>query len=130
MKRFLSLAIALMMVLSMVPAMAEGVEYIAAPYTLAEGENIFDIYLHQAGQYFLHFWDTSLQLWAFGTYRRIYITYPITLCCNQANCLGQQYLTIDVLEFSCIVRKMITDIAHIGGSQQSITNSMNQHIGI
>ena len=45
MKRFLSLAIALMMVLSMVPAMAEGVEYIPAPYTLAEGENIFDIYL-------------------------------------------------------------------------------------
>ena len=45
MKRFLSLAIALMMVLSMVPAMADGVEYIAAPYTLAEGENIYDIYL-------------------------------------------------------------------------------------
>ena len=45
MKRFLSLAIALMMVLSMVPAMAEGVEYIAAPYTLAEGENIYDVYL-------------------------------------------------------------------------------------
>ncbi|MBQ3156576.1 MAG: glycoside hydrolase family 3 C-terminal domain-containing protein [Clostridia bacterium] len=45
MKRFLSLAIALMMVLTMVPAMAEGVEYIPAPYTLAEGENIFDIYL-------------------------------------------------------------------------------------
>ena len=45
MKRFLSLAIALMMVLSLVPAMAEGVEYIPAPYTLAEGENIFDIYL-------------------------------------------------------------------------------------
>ena len=45
MKRFLSLAIALMMVLSLVPAMAEGVEYIAAPYTLAEGENIYDIYL-------------------------------------------------------------------------------------
>ena len=44
MKRFLSLAIALVMVLSMVPAVAE-VEYIAAPYTLAEGENIFDIYL-------------------------------------------------------------------------------------
>ena len=45
MKRFLSLAIALMMVLSMVPAMAEGAEYIPAPYTLAEGENIYDIYL-------------------------------------------------------------------------------------
>ena len=45
MKRFLSLAIALMMVLSMVPAMAEGVEYIPAPYTLAEGENIYDVYL-------------------------------------------------------------------------------------
>ena len=45
MKRFLSLAIALVMVLSMVPAMAEGVEYIAAPYTLAEGENIYDVYL-------------------------------------------------------------------------------------
>ena len=45
MKRFLSLAIALMMVLSMVPAMADGAEYIPAPYTLAEGENIFDIYL-------------------------------------------------------------------------------------
>ncbi len=46
MKRFLSLAIALMMVLSMVPAMAESaVEYIPAPYTLAEGENIYDKYL-------------------------------------------------------------------------------------
>ena len=45
MKRFLSLAIALMMVLSLVPVTAEGVEYIAAPYTLAEGENIYDIYL-------------------------------------------------------------------------------------
>ena len=45
MKRFLSLAIALMMVLSLVPATAEGVEYIAAPYTLADGENIYDIYL-------------------------------------------------------------------------------------
>ena len=44
MKRFLSLAIALMMVLSMVPAMAEGVEYIPAPYTVAEGANIQDTY--------------------------------------------------------------------------------------
>ena len=44
MKRFLSLAIALMMVLSMVPAMAEGVEYIPAPYTVAEGAKIQDTY--------------------------------------------------------------------------------------
>ena len=46
MKRILSLLIAAMMLLGMVPAMAESaVEYIPAPYTLAEGENIFDIYL-------------------------------------------------------------------------------------
>ena len=45
MKRFLSLAIALVMVLSMVPAMAEGVEYIPAPYTVAEGAKIIDTYL-------------------------------------------------------------------------------------
>ena len=45
MKRILSLAIALMMVLSMVPAMAEGVEYIPAPYTIGEGEKITDTYL-------------------------------------------------------------------------------------
>ena len=45
MKRILSFAIALMMVLSMVPAMAEGVEYIAAPYTVAEGAKITDTYL-------------------------------------------------------------------------------------
>ncbi len=46
MKRFLSLAIALMMVLSIVPAMAESsVEYIAAPYTIDEGANIYDNYL-------------------------------------------------------------------------------------
>ncbi len=45
MKRFLSLAIALMMVMSMIPAMAESsVEYIAAPYTVAEGANIQDTY--------------------------------------------------------------------------------------
>ena len=45
MKRILSFAIALMMVLSMVPAMAEGVEYIPAPYTVAEGAKITDTYL-------------------------------------------------------------------------------------
>lgn len=45
MKRFLSLAIALTMVLSMIPAMAEGVEYIPAPYTIAEGAKITDAYL-------------------------------------------------------------------------------------
>lgn len=46
MKRILSLLIALTMLLGMVPAMAEStVEYIPAPYTLAEGENIYDIYL-------------------------------------------------------------------------------------
>ena len=45
MKRFLSLAIALMMVMSMIPAMAEGVEYIPAPYTIAEGAKIYDSYL-------------------------------------------------------------------------------------
>ena len=46
MKRFLSLAIALMMVMSMIPAMAESaVEYIPAPYTVAEGAKITDTYL-------------------------------------------------------------------------------------
>ncbi len=45
MKRFLSLALALMMVLSLVPASAEGVEYIAAPYTVAEGAKVTDTYL-------------------------------------------------------------------------------------
>ncbi len=45
MKRFLSLAIALVMVLSLVPAMAEGAEYIPAPYTVAEGAKIIDAYL-------------------------------------------------------------------------------------
>ncbi len=44
MKRILSLIIACAMMLSMVPAMAEGVEYIAAPYTVAEG-TITDAYL-------------------------------------------------------------------------------------
>ena len=42
MKRILSFAIALMMVLSIVPAMAEGAEYIPAPYTVAEGAKIQD----------------------------------------------------------------------------------------
>ncbi len=45
MKRFLSLALALMMVLSLVPATAEGVEYIPAPYTVAEGAKVTDTYL-------------------------------------------------------------------------------------
>lgn len=46
MKRFLSLIIAAAMVLSLVPAMAESsVEYIPAPYTVAEGEKITDKYL-------------------------------------------------------------------------------------
>lgn len=44
MKRFLSLIIATAMVLSLVPAMAEGVEYIPAPYTVAEGAKITDTY--------------------------------------------------------------------------------------
>ncbi len=45
MKRFLSLIIAAAMILSMVPAMAEGVEYIPAPHTVAEGAAISDSYL-------------------------------------------------------------------------------------
>ena len=46
MKRILSFAIALMMVLTMVPAMAESaVEYIPAPYTIAEDAKITDAYL-------------------------------------------------------------------------------------
>lgn len=45
MKRILSFAIALLMVLSMVPAVGEtGVEYIPAPYTVAEGAKITDVY--------------------------------------------------------------------------------------
>lgn len=46
MKRMLSLLIAAMMLLGMVPAMAESaVEYIPAPYTIGEGANIYDTYL-------------------------------------------------------------------------------------
>ena len=47
MKRILSLLIAALMLLGMVPAMAEepAVEYIPAPYTLTEGQNIYDNYL-------------------------------------------------------------------------------------
>ncbi len=45
MKRFLSLIIAAAMILSMVPAMAEGIEYIPAPHTVAEGAAISDSYL-------------------------------------------------------------------------------------
>ena len=46
MKRILSLLIAAMMLLGMIPAMAEsGVEYIPAPYTIGEGANIYDTYL-------------------------------------------------------------------------------------
>lgn len=46
MKRILSLLIAATMLLGMVPAMAESaVEYIPAPYTIAEGAKIYDTYL-------------------------------------------------------------------------------------
>ena len=47
MKRILSLLIAALMLLGMIPAMAEepAVEYIPAPYTLTEGQNIYDNYL-------------------------------------------------------------------------------------
>ncbi len=44
MKRFLSLFIACAMILSMVPAMAESVEYIPAPYTVEEGKDAIDTY--------------------------------------------------------------------------------------
>jgi len=46
MKKFLSMIIALTMIAGLVPAMAEStVEYIPAPYTIAEGEKITDTYL-------------------------------------------------------------------------------------
>ena len=44
------------------------------------------------------------------------VSHPITLGGNQIYRLGQKNLTVDVLEFSCIIRKMIPDITHIGSS--------------
>ena len=54
----------------------------------------------------------------------------LTFGSNQIHCLFQQYLRIHIQRLSSCIREMITNVAHIGSSQQSIANGMYQYIGI
>lgn len=70
----------------------------------------------------------SFELGTFGTDGGIDIPYPIPLFCYQANGLAQEDLTVDVQKFLTVVREMITDVTHIGSSQQGIADGMDQYI--
>ena len=69
----------------------------------------------------------------FGTFRansRIDIPDTVSFGRNQFYRLLQKNLAVDILVLSGSIRKMITDIAHIGGPQQGIANRMQQYVSI
>ena len=70
------------------------------------------------------------QLRSFRTHGSIYVAYYISLRSYQRHRLPQQDFTIDVLELTGCIRKVVTDITHIGSTQQGIANGMYQYICI
>ena len=67
---------------------------------------------------------------AFSTDSGINISHTIAFSSDKFDCTRKKYLAINILEFSCRIRKMITNISHMRSSQQCIADSMNEHIGI
>lgn len=58
------------------------------------------------------------------------IAYPVTLLRNKFHGLTKKNLAVYAIRLCCCIGKMIADIAHIGGTQKCIANSMNQYICI
>jgi hypothetical protein len=85
---------------------------------------------HDTRKSALHLGDMGIEFGTLGTHRDINIVHAITLRGDKRNGLGKKYLAVDTLILPRCVRKMITDVAHIGSTEKGITDSMYQHIGI
>ena len=72
----------------------------------------------------------GIHLRTFGTDGRIDIHQPVTFSGNQFDSLFQNHLTIHPISEGCGIRKVIANIAHVGGSEQGVADGMQQHVGI
>ena len=70
------------------------------------------------------------QLRTLRTNRGIDVPHTVAFRANQFHCLAQQDFTVDVTKLLSRIRKMITDISHIGCPEKGIADGMNQDIGI
>ena len=92
--------------------------------------NIFFVDAHDIGQGLLHKGNMGLQLGTLGTHRGIDIAHAVALGGDELYRTAKEYLAVDILELARIVGKVVTDIAHVGCTQECITDSMDEHIGI
>ena len=92
--------------------------------------NVVDVNAHHFCQTCLHLGNMCFQLRTFSTNGGIDVAYRIAFSCNQFDCLAQQNLTVYVVEVVTVVGEVVTNVAHIGRTQQGIADGMNENIGI
>ena len=86
--------------------------------------------IEDAGNGFLHVGNMGFDLGRFQTEGSVNINNSIPFAGNQVFGALQQDLAVDVFEFPGSIWKMIADIAQAGGTQQGITDGMEQHVRI
>ena len=92
--------------------------------------DILDIDLHDASQASLHLLDVGIEFGAFGSDGDVGIAELVALVADELHGVGQENLTVDALEVGRRVGEVVSDVAHVGCSQQSIAQGMYQDIGI
>ncbi len=78
----------------------------------------------------LHLWDVWVHLGALSTDGGIDIHQLVTFGSYQLNRFLKDNLTIHSVGLCRGVREVIANIAHVGGTEYSVADSMYQHVGI
>ena len=71
-----------------------------------------------------------IYLRAFSTYCGIKITELVTLVLYEFHSFTQYDLTVHIQSFGGSIREMITYVAHISGTEDSVAHSVEQYISI
>ncbi len=93
--------------------------------------DVIKVDAHHLGEGLLHLWDVGIEFGMFSADGAVDVADAVAFGGNDVEGLAQKNLGVDVLKLVALLGwKMITDVAHVGGSKNGVANGMDEHIGI
>ena len=78
----------------------------------------------------LHGGDMGIHLRALGTDGGVDIHQPVALRGNEGDGVAENDLAVHAVGFGRGIWEMVANVAHVGGAEKGVADSMQQHIGI
>ena len=91
---------------------------------------IVDIAADNAGHRLLHLRDMGIHLRTLGTDGGVDVDQMIAFGGNKVDGLAEENLAVDAVGLGSGIRKVVANVAHIGGTEEGVADGVQQHVSI